>query len=413
MGKIVTTTLACGMPLLVEPMSGVRSLGLTWLLPAGSSRDPADKQGLSAMIAEMLVRGSADLDSREQADAFDALGVSRGTNVETFFISISATMLGSRLKDALPLIVDMVRRPRFEEDAVEPSRDLCIQSVESLKDDPSERLMVMVKERHAPAPINRSALGQIDGLGRVTAADIRQQWSRLAVPRGSVLGIAGDVDPAQAAAMLDELLAGWSGAADPVTWGAPVMRGYHHENDQTNQVHIGVAYDAPSENDPGCWHERVATNVLSGGMSCRLFTEVREKRGLCYSVSASYASDAKFGRTVGYVGTTPDKAQQSLDVMLGELRRVRTAEGAVARDEFERAVIGMKSRLVFSGESSGARASAIARDWVKLGRVRTLEDLTRDIDAVTLDGVNKHLQSRAGLGDFTVVTVGPGALTVK
>lgn len=412
MGNIVTTTLACGMPLLVEPMPGVRSLGLTWLLPAGTARDPDDKLGLSAMLAEMLVRGSADLDSRRQADAFDALGVSRGTNVETFFISITATMLGTRLKEALPLIVDMVRRPRFDDDAVEPSRDLCVQSVESLRDDPPERLMVMVKEKHAAAPINRSALGTIEGLNRVRGEDIRQHWARHAVPRGSVLGIAGDVDPAQAKETLDALLSGWTGGVDPISWGTATTRGYHHENDATNQVHIGVAYDAPSENDPGCWPERVATNVLSGGMSCRLFTEVREKRGLCYSVSASYASDARFGRTVGYVGTTPDKAQQSLDVMLGELRRVRTPAGAVTQQEFERAVIGMKSRLVFSGESSGARASGIARDWVKLGRVRTLEELTRDIDAVTLEDVNRHLQSSAGLGEITIVTVGPAALKV-
>ena len=413
MGQIQTVKLECGMALVVERMSGVRSLGVTWLLPAGSARDPADKQGLSAMLAELLVRGAGELDSRGQADAFDSLGVSRGTSVETFTLSIGATMLGERFAQAMPLLADMVRRPRFDADAIEPTRDLCVQAVESLKDDPSERLMVKVKELHAPPPINRSSLGTIEGIEAVSAQDLADAWRARSTPEGSVLGLAGDVDPARAASDLNELFRGWSGRSEPITWGRPETRGYHHEQDQTNQVHIGLAYDGPSENDPGCWPERVATAVLSGGMSSRLFTEVREKRGLCYSVSASYAAEAKYGRVVGYVGTTPDKAQQSLDVMLGELRRIRTPEGAVTRDEFERAVVGMKSRLVFSGESSGARASALARDWMKLGRPRSLEELTSTIDAVTLESVNEHLQRSGGLGELTVVSVGPSGLKVS
>lgn len=409
MAQIHTATLKCGMPLIVESMSGVRSLGLTWLLPAGSSRDPAERLGLCAMFEELLLRGAANLDSREQADAFDRLGVSRGTGTETFYLSISATMLGSRLRETLPLIVDMIRRPRFDASAIEPARDLCIQAVESLADDPPERLGVLVKQRHNPEPVNRSALGSIEGLKAISASELGPLWKQRAVPVGSALCLAGDVDAREAQSILDPLLSGWTGAAAPVpTTGTP-PRGYHHEQDDTNQVHIGLAYDAPSERDPDCWPERIATSVLSGGSSCRLFTEVREKRGLCYSVHASYAADATFGRTTGYVGTTPEKAQESLDVMLAELRRIRTPEGAVTNDEFERARIGMKSKLVMRGESTSARASALAHDWHKLGRARPLEELTRTIDAVSLEQVNQRL-SRSGLGRMTIATVGPAPL---
>ncbi len=411
MGSISTTVLDCGTPLLVERIDGVRSCGLTWLLPAGSARDPDDRQGISAMWAELLVRGAGDLDSRAQADAFDRLGVSRGSGVETFHMSVSATLLGSRLKDALPLIVDMVRRPRMDADAVEPTRDLCVQSIESLKDDPSERLMTLMKGWHAPAPINRSPLGTLEGLARVQPADLLPMWHDRAKPRGSILALAGDVDASAAAAQLNALFKGWEGKSEDVTWGKPTGRGYHHEMDQTNQVHIAIAIDAPAESDAGCWPERIAAAVLSGGMSGRLFTEVREKRALCYSVYASYAADAKYGRTTAYVGTTPDKAQQSLDVLMAELRRILTPEGRITPQEFQRAVIGMKSKLVMSGESSGARANALARDWWKLGRARSLDDLTRIIDAITLDQVNAHLAQRK-MGEITVATVGPGALKV-
>ncbi|MBL8746444.1 MAG: insulinase family protein [Phycisphaerae bacterium] len=409
MGAIDVMILDCGMPLLVERIDGVRSCGLTWLLPAGSARDPNDQQGLSALWAELLSRGAGNLDSRAQADAFDRLGVSRGTGVETFHMSVTATLLGSRLKDALPLIVDMVRRPRMDADALGPARDLCVQAIESLKDDPAERLMTLLKGWHAPEPINRSPLGTLEGIGRVRHEDLLPLWHQRATPRGSIIALAGDVEAAAAASQLNALLKGWDGPSTEVAWGSPTTRGYHHEMDQTNQVHIAIALDAPAESDAGCWPERIATAVLSGGMSGRLFTEVREKRALCYSVYASYAADAKYGRTVAYVGTTPDKAQQSLDVLLAELRRVLTHEGRITPEEFQRAVIGMKSKLVMSGESSAARANALARDWWKLRRPRTLEELTRTIDAVTLDQVNAHLAQRTH-GEITIATIGPGPL---
>lgn len=412
MSRITTTTLACGMPLIVERIPGMRSVGLTWLVPAGSSRDPEDRQGISAMWSELLHRGAAGRSSREQADDFDRLGVGRNANVETFHMGIGATMLGSNLGAALPLIVDMVRRPNMDAASVEPARDLCLQSIEGLADDPQERVMVLLRRNHAPPPLNRPSIGTTEGIEAVRASELLPEWNRRAVPGGSVMALAGDVDAGRAAEALNRLLDGWSGSASEVVWTGEAPRGYYHEPDETNQVHIALGHDAPAEPDADCWPERIVTAVLSGGMSGRLFTEVREKRSLCYSVYASYGADAKYGRTVAYVGTTPERAQESLDVLLGELGRINTPEGRVTEGEFQRAAMGMKSRLVMSGESTGARAGALARDWHKLGRPRSLEELTASIDALRLEDVNAYL-SRRSLGRTTIATIGPAALEVR
>lgn len=413
MPDLTTTLLPCGVPLVVERIPGVRSVGLTWLLPAGSARDPEGQLGRAAMLSEMIHRGTAALDSRAHADALDALGVSKGTGVETFHLTITATLLGSRLAEALPLLTDMVRRPRFDPADVEPSRELCLQAVESLKDDPQERVMILVKSRHAPPPINRSSHGTEEGLRAIPGESLRPAWHTLATPRGgAVIALAGDIEAGRAAEQLSRLLDGWSGAAEPITWGAATTRGYAHERDATNQVHIAVAHDAPPETHDDCWLERVVTAVHSGGMSGRLFSEVREKRSLCYSVYAAYAAEAKYGRTTAYSGTTPERAQETLNVLLGELRRINTPAGRVTENEFARAVVGMKSRLVMSGESTGARASAIARDYAKLGRPRSLDELTRRIDAITLDEVNAYLARRT-LGEITVATIGPEPLKMQ
>ncbi|HZW09842.1 MAG TPA: pitrilysin family protein, partial [Phycisphaerales bacterium] len=320
-------------------------------------------------------------------------------------------VIGGRLSEALPLLVDMVRRPRFDEASIAPSRELCLQAIEALKDDPGERAALGARARHLPPPFNRSTLGESAGIAAITRDELVERWRRLAVPGGSIMALAGAVEPGAVVEQLERLLAGWEGAAPEPVPAPTAPRGYAHEQDKTNQVQIVLVHDAPAEPAADSAVERLATSVLSGGMSSRLFTEVREKRGLCYSVHARYSADRDFGVVTADVGTQPERAQQSLDVLVAELERIRTPAGRVTPEEFHRAHVGMKSRLVFSGESTGSRAAALAGDMHRLGRPRTLDEIAAEIEAVTLDRLNAYVAARP-LGRVTVQTVGPAPLVM-
>ncbi len=398
--------LDCGTPLIVENIPGVRSAAMTWLIPAGSVTDDPDALGRSQVLSELLMRGGGGLDSRGQADAFDRLGVARNAGSGTTHIRLSVSSLGVKLREALPLLVDMVRRPTLSEASLAPTKDLAVQSIESLADDPQERCVLAARARHYPAPFDRSGLGTIEGIGSLTREGIVKAWETLARPGGSIIAAAGEVDADALATDLNTLLAGWTGEGGTYAMGTEAPRGYAHDHDDSNQVQILVVHDAPPEPHEDSVLERFVVNTLSGGMSGRLFTEVREKRGLCYSVSASYRADREFGGVSAYVGTTPERAQESLDVLLGELERVR---GGITESELERARIGMKSRLVFGGESTGARAASLASDMRLLGRARSLGELTERIDRVSLDQVNAYLRRREP-GRMTIQTVGPEPL---
>ncbi len=414
MNTISTITLACGMPLLVEVMSGVRSVGLTWLLPAGVATEPADRRGLTPVLAEMAMRGAGTLDSRAQADAFDKLGVNRGLEPGGVYLRLTATLAGDRLHDALPLFADIVRRPRLGADALEPARELALQSLAGVKDNPQERVAIALSEAFNPLPLERNTHGTEEGLGAITREDVVKAWGARVRPRGAILAIAGAVDAAAVASRLDELLKGWEGEA-PLSGLTPnpLAGTMRHIEDGTSQVQVMVAHAAPREADADSIHEKMAAAVLSGGSSARLFTEVREKRALCYSVSAGYGPDREFGRVVAYVGTTPDKAQESLDVLVAELRRLRTPAGVATAEEFARAVVRAKTGLVFSGESTSARAGSLAGDFHRLERGRSLAEMAAQVDGATLKGLNGYL-ARAPLGKLTVVTVGPrGLVTPK
>src|SRR5213075_943879 len=144
----------------------------------------------------------------------------------------------------------------------------------------------------------------------------------------------------------------------------------------------------------------------SGGMSGRLFTEVREKRGLCYSVWAGYSSLKGQGSILGYAGTSNERAQATLDCFVGELHRL--SDGVTA-EELDRAKIGLKASTIMQGESTSARAGAIAHDYFIRGRIRTLEEIKDAIDDVGLADVNSYLKANKP-GPYTIVTVGPKEL---
>ncbi len=413
-------TLACGMPLIMEHMPAVRSVGVTWLTPAGSATDPDDREGLSTMWAELVLRGAGELDSRMQADAMDKLGMSRSADVSSLHLRLGFTLLGERLPQALPRIVDMVRRPRMDEDAIEPTRDLALQALAGLKDDPQERAILTLRERHNPYPLNRSGMGSEQSLRAITRQDLLGGWSRRVLPTvtggvgGSILAIAGDLEsaggPDAVGVQVDELLRSWTGSAEPVRVGTSSTRGSsHHLPDKSSQVQIVLMHDGPAESSPDSALERIVAAVLSGGMASRLFAEVREKRGLCYAVSESYSADREYGRCLAYVGTTPERAQESLDVLASELLRMNAPDGRITPEELQRALIGIRSSLVLSGESTSARAAALAGDQHRLGRPRTLEEIIRRYERITLDELHAY-QARRTLGPTTIVTLGPGEL---
>ena len=409
MSEIFRRTLSNGAVYLAERIDTARSAVMHVTFPLGHASDPTDRLGLSSIVSELALRGAGDLDARAQADAFDRIGCLRSVDVGSLTFGISLTTVGSRLHEALPLLADMILRPAFPADQLEACRELSLQALASLADDPQERVALAARARHRPEPLNRSGYGDEPGLRAVSIDDVRAAWSQWALPKGAVIAVAGDVDPEGVASTLDGLLSGWTGEAATIETGQEGPRGYAHETDQSNQVQILLAQDAPAEREGSAMVERVLTGVLSGGMSSRLFSEVREKRGLCYAVSASYRAEKDFGVRSAYVGTTPERAQESLDVLAGELERVGTPAGRVAREEFDRAVVGLKSRVVFAGESTGARAGALISDERKLGRVRTLDQLAAEIDAVTIDQVNAHAEGYAR-GRATLQTLGPDAL---
>jgi len=382
--------LECGMALLVERIESVRSAAISWLLPVGNAADPegAAGDGEAVLLSELALRGAGGRDSRSLSDALDRLGVQRALTAGAVHLQLSATLLGSRVLDALPLLASIVRDPALPDEHVDAVRSLCLQQLDGLEDDPQQLVMLRLRERHLPPPFNRTGYGDRAALESMTAQQLRAAWVARCKPGGAILAIAGDVDGDRIASLLDRLLAGWSGVTpDPQETARP-LGGVDHEESDSSQTHIAVGFRAPPEGDPGATRFRIAARILGGDTSCRLFSEVREKRGLCYSVGASYSGGRDRGMLAIYSGSTPERAQDTGDCIACEMVRF---ESGVNADEFQRAVVGYKSRLIMSGESTAGRAASAAGDYYRLGRVRSLRELADEVDAISLADLNAYI----------------------
>jgi predicted Zn-dependent peptidase len=397
-----------GLVLVAEPMMSLESAAFTFMVPAGCALDPDDRMGLGSLTCEMALRGSGKRDSRQFIQDLENLGIERGESVSISHTSFSGATLAGNLFPGLSIFADLLRRPHFPDDQLEAARLVALQELIAIEDEPSQKVMLELRRRQYPEPWGRSSHGERKALEAIKLGELRDYYTKNYHPNGTILGVAGHFDWEQLKDRVGELFDDWKpgDAGEPKTGRALPKR--EHLAHESNQTQIGIGFDSLPYRHPDYFQAWGAIGVLSGGMSSRLFTEVREKRGLCYSVYATMHTLRDRGSVLCYAGTSAERAQETLDVTLSEL--VRLTEG-IREDELSRLKARIKSSLIMQQESSSSRSGAIARDWYHLGRVRTLDEVSRLVDALTCQSINAFLAANPPR-NFTIVTLGPKSLEV-
>jgi len=401
-----THQLSNGMVLVGEPTEGVQSTALTLMTPCGYSADPAERLGVSSLLCDMVLRGAGSRDSRALINDLENLGVERGESVGSSQTSFAAATVASSFSEALKIYADIVRRPLIPKEQIPAGQQVCWQEISGMEDDPSQRLMVELRRRSYPEPWGRPSCGTAQGIENCTWEDVRKHFETSYRPNGCILGVAGLFEWEPLVELVEELFGDWPIVeAAPIVESEPEIDSSHVLHD-SNQCHVGIAFPSVPYRDADYMRAWSAVGILSSGMSSRLFTEVREKRGLCYTVSASLQTQLDRARVLCYAGTTAERAQETLDVTFAELIRLR--EGVEA-NELDRLKARIKSGMIMQQESTSARSGAIARDWYHLKRVRPLEEVSQLVDDLTSSDINEYLENHPP-ADFTFATLGPAAL---
>jgi len=398
-----------GLTLVAETMAEVSSAAFVIMTPVGVARDPDGRTGTASVLSELLFRGAGEMDNRALNERLDGLGLQRSASVGELHSHFSGALVGENLLETLEIYGDILTKPHLKAEQFEMCRQLALQTIESFDDDPRQKISLLVHEDYLPFPLGRPGPGKIEELKKLTLEETQAFWKHSFTPDSTIIAVAGKIDFEQLSATMERAFGGWQGqAAKEISVGTCSLDYHHHENDGA-QVHIGVMYPSVTVTHEDYYKALGATSVLSGGMGSRLFTEVREKRALCYAVAAGHRVIGPFGTIQCYLGSSPQQAQEGLDVMLGELKKL--GQG-ISQDELDRAIVGLRASLIMMGESSSARAARLAGDFYHLGRVRSLNEIEQAICGLSVKEVLEHVNAFTPEA-FSVTTLGPAELIVR
>jgi predicted Zn-dependent peptidase len=392
-----------GLTVIVEEMPHVESAAYDLLIPGGIITDGQATIGESLILAELTSRGAGQRDARGLMEAFDDIGARHGESASHDRFMYSGSLIADVLPRALELVSDMVQRPTLPEQEIDPIRSVFLQDIASIGDNPARKAMMELAERYYPAPFNRPSTGTEAGLHNVTHDSIRSRCAHVLRPHGAILSIAGNVKTAQLLSRIEELLSSWSGTGDSLPqFGSVQKPEVYHVQQESSQLQIVLAFPSAVFGDQDYYAAKVIGGILSGGMFGRLFIEVREKRGLVYSVYARHSATTHYGTMSVYAGTTPERAAETLQVIEHELNSLA---GTITEEELARAKANLKASVIMGDESSGARASSNASDYWLVKRVRPLSEIQEAIDSVSRDQIARCMQ-RFSPTAYSLLTLG-------
>jgi predicted Zn-dependent peptidase len=379
------TELDSGVRVVTERMPSVRSVALGFWIGTGSAGEAEPEAGLSHLIEHMLFRGTARFESVEIDQIFDGMGaeLNAGTGKET--TSVYSRVLDVHLERALDVMADMIWRPRFAQDDLDNEREIVLEEIAMYEDDPQDKVFDVLGEAvFGSHPLGRAIIGRAEVVAGTPADGLRDFWAARYVPRNIVVAAAGSVDHDALVEQIAAAVAARTTAPPPAV--APpaseLERRVRFVEKETEQYHLCLGAPGIPRDDDRRFALRVLDNILGGSSSSRLFQEVREKRGLAYSVYSFQSLYAGTGQVGLYLGTRPDNVGKAMAVVADELERFRVAPATA--EELARSKDNVKGRLVLALESTTARMNRLGSSLLAGLPLLSVDEMVERIDAVTV-----------------------------
>jgi predicted Zn-dependent peptidase len=399
------TRLASGLVVITDDMPHLETASLGVWVGSGSRDEKPDEHGISHLLEHMAFKGTTRRTARQIAEEIEAVGgdLNAATSVET--TAYYARVLKADVPLALDVLSDILSDPAFDPSELAREQNVIVQEIGAAEDAPDELVFDHLQATAFPGqPVGRSILGTPQTVRSFDPARLRTYLSRNYRAPDMVIAAAGAVDHGAVVADVERRFAAFNGPAAPVPEPARFSGGARIERRNLEQVHIALALEGLPQRDPALYSLQVFTSVLGGGMSSRLFQEVRENRGLCYAIYSfhwPYSDTGLFGL---YAGTDAADTDELMRVVVEE---IGTAAENIDEVEVARAKTQMKAGLLMALESSGARAEQLARQIFAHGRPIPLEEIVAKVEAVTVESARQAGRALIGRSRPAVAALGP------
>jgi predicted Zn-dependent peptidase len=404
--SVELTRLPSGLAVITDRMPHLESASLGVWVGAGSRDERPDEHGISHLLEHMAFKGTRRRTARQIAETIEAVGgdLNAATSVES--TGYFARVLKADVPLALDVLADILSEPTFDPEELRREQNVIVQEIGATEDAPDDLVFDRLQETAFPKqPVGRSILGTPETVRSFTATKLRSYLTRNYRAPDMIVAAAGAVEHDRIVAEAEARFASFAGPAGPEPEPATFSGGSRVETRDLEQVHIAMALHGLPVKDPQLYSLQVFTSALGGGMSSRLFQEVRENRGLCYTIQAFHMPYSDTGMFGLYAGTDESDAPELMRVVIDQ---IANATDTLTEAEVNRAKAQMKAGLLMALESSEARVAQIARQMLAYGRPIPLEEIVAKVDAVTVESARAAGRALVDRGRPAIAALGPG-----
>jgi len=404
---VEVTKLPTGLTVVTDTMPHLETAALGVWAGVGGRDEKPDEHGISHLLEHMAFKGTTTRSAREIVETIEAVGgdLNAGTSTET--TAYYARVMKADVPLALDVLSDILANPSFVPEELEREKNVIVQEIGAAQDTPDDVVFEHLNELCYPdQPMGRSLLGTAKTLKGFDRDKLRGYLSTHYRGPDMVVAAAGAVDHARIVEDVTQRFGGFNGTAAPkplpATFGKGGSKVVHRD---LEQAHLTLALEGVPQADPSLFSLQVFTNILGGGMSSRLFQEVRENRGLCYSVYTFHAPYSDTGFFGLYTGTDPADAPEMMEVVVDV---ISDAVETLTDAEVARAKAQMKAGLLMALESCSSRAEQLARHILAYGRPQTLAEMVAKIDGVSVESTRDAARTLLARSRPAVVALGSG-----
>jgi predicted Zn-dependent peptidase len=386
------TTLPNGIRVLTEEMPGVRSATVGIWADVGSASESHERRGISHLVEHMLFKGTQRRSARQIAEAMDGVGGNLNAFTDKETTCYYAKVIDRHVPLALDVLADMFLHSAFDPSELDKEQKVVLEEIKMYEDAPDDLIHdVFLQTMWSGSNLGEPTIGFAETVVSITPDDLRAHMRAHYAPNSVIVACAGNVEHDRFVQLVAREFEGFDGACAPSPAEQPATTpGRHVRDKESEQAYVVLGTAGLSMRDERRYALSVLDTVLGGGMSSRLFQEIREKRGLVYSVYSFQAAYRGAGLFGVYAGTSPANVQACVDLVVAEFERIGTKP--VGSDEFRLAQEHLKGNLTLSLESTSSRMIRLGRNELALGRHVSTEEVERRIDAVTPEEVRELAQ---------------------
>ena len=386
-------------------MSGLKSASVGIWINTGGRNETLKQNGIAHFLEHMAFKGTQSRSALDIAQAIENVGGYINAYTSKEMTAYYARVLENDVPLAIDVISDILLNPIFDQRELETERGVILQEIGQSLDTPDDVIFDWLQEAAFPdQPLGRTILGPSELVKNFSREDLLEFVSEQYGPEQMVLSAAGSVDHEKIVSQVKLLF----DKKEPISKAAMISSKYNGGEKQVDknleQAHFALAFEAPGYRDETIYTSQIYSIALGGGMSSRLFQEIREKRGLCYTIFAQGGAYSDTGLLTIYSGTSADSLKDLSDITISEMKRMAIDFEQI---ELDRARVQMKAGLLMGLESASARAERLARMLTIWDRIPTLDEIVKKIDAVDLNDVRHFSDSIISNKKPTLSTYGP------